>query len=296
LHLIEVKNLSHIFSPNTPYEKKALSGVDFYVEEGERVAIIGRTGSGKTTLISHLNGLLTPTAGEVLFRGENIFASKKKLYETRFHIGLVFQFPEYQLFDETVKKDIAFGPKNMKLTEQEIEERVADSARLAGISEEVLNKSPFSLSGGQKRRAAIAGVLAMRPEVLILDEPTAGLDPKGRSEVLKNIDAFVRETGAAQITVTHSMTEAADRADRIYVMSGGEIAMSGTVSEVFSQKDALQALALDVPPCVEIAELLRAGGLPLPGDIYTKARLISELQKVFPDKSAVTAFREGAPC
>jgi energy-coupling factor transport system ATP-binding protein len=267
--VIRTENITHTYSPGTPFEHVALRGIDFEARCGEYVGIIGRTGSGKSTFIQHLNGLLKPLSGRVLLDGNDIHASKEATRAARFRVGLVFQFPEYQLFEETVYADIAFGPKNMKLTPEETEERVFEAARFVGLRPEELKKSPFELSGGTKRRAAIAGVIAMRPEVLILDEPTAGLDPRGRDELLDNIDSYHRERGATVIVVTHSMEEAARRAGRIAVFEDGKIVMSGTPTEIFRNGPELERMGLGMPKAALIAERVRGLGVPLGRDIYT---------------------------
>jgi len=273
LALLETRKLTHIYSPNTPFEHVAIRDIDFSAEKGEFLGIIGRTGSGKSTFIQHLNGLLTPTSGTVLFSGEDIHATKERTRAIRFKVGLVFQYPEYQLFEETVFRDIAFGPKNMGLSEAEIGERVREAAGFVGLPEAVLDKSPFELSGGQKRRVAIAGVIAMLPEVLILDEPTAGLDPRGRDEIIANIRQYQRSTGATVIMVTHSMEDVARIVDRLYVFDRGSIAMSGTPAQVFSHSEELKSMGLTVPKVTMVAARLRALGLNIPPDIYTTEQL-----------------------
>lgn len=270
---LETRGLTHIYSPNTPFEHVAIRDIDFSAEKGEFLGVIGHTGSGKSTFIQHLNGLLRPTSGTVYFGGEDIFASKEKTRAIRFKVGLVFQYPEYQLFEETVFRDIAFGPKNMGLSEAEIDERVREAAGFVGLSESVLDKSPFELSGGQKRRVAIAGVIAMLPEVLILDEPTAGLDPKGRDEIIANIRQYQRSTGATVIMVTHSMEDVARIVDRLFVFEKGAIAMSGTPAQVFSRSEELKSIGLTVPKVTMVAARLRAMGLDIPPDIYTTKQL-----------------------
>lgn len=267
--VIKTEKITHVYSQGTPFEKIALRGVDFEVARGAYIGIIGQTGSGKSTFVQHLNGLIAPKTGKVFVDGEDIHASKAATRAARFKVGLVFQFPEYQLFEETVFADIAFGPKNMGIVGDEIEERVHEAARFVGLAEETLGKSPFELSGGNRRRAAIAGVIAMRPEVLILDEPTAGLDPHGRDELLANIDAYHAERGATIIIVTHSMEEAARRAERVAVFNNGEIAMYGTPPEIFRRGEELAAMGLGIPKAAQIAEKLRAAGVPIDGDIYT---------------------------
>ncbi|MDR1329604.1 MAG: energy-coupling factor transporter ATPase [Oscillospiraceae bacterium] len=267
--LIKTENISHTYSAGTPFEHAALRGVSFEAERGEYVGIIGRTGSGKSTFVQHLNGLLKPEAGRVLLDGTDIHASKEETRRARFRVGLVFQFPEYQLFEETVYKDIAFGPKNMGLDSDETDARVREAARFVSLPEAMLEKSPFELSGGYRRRAAVAGVIAMRPELLILDEPTAGLDPRGRDSLLENIDDYHAQRGAAVIIVTHSMEDAARRARRISVFDDGELVMNGSPSEIFRAGERLESMGLGIPKAARIAERLRALGVPLERDIYT---------------------------
>ncbi len=274
--LMEIRGLSHIYSAGTPFEKKALDAVDFSLEPQTTVGLIGHTGSGKSTLIQHLNALLKPSSGTVVFDGQDIFASKEIMRKTRFRVGLVFQYPEYQLFEETVYADIAFGPKNQKLSQEQIDIRVRGAAQFVGIDESLLDQSPLELSGGQKRRVAIAGVLAMDPELLILDEPTAGLDPAGREELLRNIFAWREAREAAILLVTHDMGIAA-RCDRLAVMAGGHIVMQGVPGEVFSHAEELQSLGLDLPDASHIALLLRKKGLPLSDSIYSLDVLRDEL-------------------
>ena len=267
--ILETRQLTHIYSQGTPFEHVALDKVDFSVESGEYVAIIGRTGSGKSTLIQHLNGLLKPTTGQVLFEGEDIHSSKDHTRQVRFQVGLVFQYPEYQLFEETVRKDIAFGPKNMGLDDAEIERRVLQSARFVGLDDDVLEKSPFELSGGQKRRVAIAGVIAMEPKVLILDEPTAGLDPAGAAQILDNIRTYHREKDAAIILVSHSMDEVAREAQRLVVFHDAVTPFSGTPSEVFTHAKELEDMGLGVPAMTRLFGRLRAMGADVPPSVYT---------------------------
>ena len=275
--IIETKALTHIYSQGTPFERVALDAVDFSVNQGEFMGIIGHTGSGKSTLIQHLNGLLKPTKGRVLLGGEDIWADPKKIRSVRFRVGLVFQYPEYQLFEETVYRDIAFGPTNMGLSGEEIDRRVRDAARFAGVSEQMLEKSPFALSGGQKRRVAIAGVIAMEPEVLVLDEPTAGLDPRGREELLSNISAYHKERGNTVVLVSHSMEEIARNVDRIVVLSDSRVLLSGTPHEVFAQGDTLTRAGLDVPEVTRIAMSLRERGLAVDAGVYTVRELSDAL-------------------
>lgn len=267
--ILEAKQLSHIYSAGTPFEHGALRAVDFTAYEGEYLAIIGRTGSGKSTLIQHLNGLLQPTSGQVLFRGKDIWTDKATTRATRFQVGLVFQYPEYQLFEETVYKDIAFGPHNMGLDEAEIDRRVRESARFVGLSEETLERSPFELSGGQKRRVAIAGVIAMEPSVLILDEPTAGLDPVGVESILANLEAYHKAKHATIILVSHSMEEVARVADRLVVVHDGIIPFSGTPREVFSHGAELEAMGLGVPAMTRVFHRLKAAGVDIDPSVYT---------------------------
>ena len=267
--IIETKQLTHIYSQGTPFEHAALKGIDLSVAEGEYLAIIGRTGSGKSTLIQHLNGLLRPTSGQVLFDGEDIWSSKERTRQVRFQVGLVFQYPEYQLFEETVYRDIAFGPTNMGLDQDEVDRRVRQAARFVGLSEHTLEKSPFDLSGGQKRRVAIAGVIAMEPKVLILDEPTAGLDPAGAAQILGNIRAYHRERHAAIILVSHSMNEVAREAQRLVVFREGTIPYSGTPQEVFSHGPELEQMGLGVPEMTRVFARLRAMGFDVPASVYT---------------------------
>ena len=278
--IIKTENLTHTYGVGTPFEHTAIENVDFEAYKGEFMGIIGHTGSGKSTFIQHLNGLIAPTSGKVFFDGEDIFASKETTRSTRFKVGLVFQYPEYQLFEDTVYKDIAFGPKNMKLTEAEIDERVRWAADLTGIDEQMLDKSPFELSGGQKRRAAIAGVIAMRPQVLILDEPTAGLDPQGRDEVMGNIRAFHDSMDSTVIMVTHSMEDIARTVDRLVVFDNSHIVMRGTPKEVFSHADELTKIGLSVPKVTMVAMRLRQMGLNIAKDIYTVEQLCAELNKL----------------
>ena len=263
--IIEIKNLTHIYSPNTPFEQRALDSVNLTIYQGETLGIIGRTGSGKSTLIQHLNGLVRPTSGQILFEGQDIWSSKELTHTIRFQVGLVFQYPEYQLFEETVYKDIAFGPRNMKLDEGEIDRRVRRAAAFAGLRDEVLSRSPFELSGGQKRRVAIAGVIAMAPRCIVLDEPTAMLDPVGRREVLHTIQALNRTSGVTVVLITHHMDEAA-LADRLVVMADGHVVADGAPKTVFSRVEELRAVGLTVPETVELCYALRQDGLELPLD------------------------------
>lgn len=262
--ILEIKNLSHIYSAGTPFEHVALDDVSFSVDRGEFIGIIGHTGSGKSTLIQHLNGLLKPTSGQVLLDGTDIWTNKKSTRQARFRVGLVFQYPEYQLFEETVYRDIAFGPKNMGLKDKEIDRRVREAAGFVGLTEAQLKSSPFELSGGQKRRVAIAGVIAMEPEVLILDEPTAGLDPVGREEILGNIRAYRESKNAAILMVSHSMSDVARITDRLLVMNGSHLAMDGTPDQIFSRASELVEMGLDIPEVTRVFLRLQQMGLSVP--------------------------------
>ena len=275
--VIRTEHLTHVYSRGTPFEKVAISDVNVEIHAGELVAVIGHTGSGKSTFMQHLNGLLRPSSGAVYVDGEDIFANKEATRDVRFKVGLVFQYPEYQLFEETVYKDISFGPRNMNLGEGEIEERVGEAARLTGVGEELFERSPLELSGGQKRRVAIAGVMAMRPRVLILDEPMAGLDPAGCAGIMQNITDYRRETGSTVLLVTHDMDDAAKIADRLIVFHEGAVAMDGTPEEVFSRQRELVEMGLDVPQSAAIADALRARGVALPASIYTLDQLRAAL-------------------
>lgn len=266
---IQTEGLTYRYGIGTPFEKTAVDHVDLEIEAGSFVGIIGHTGSGKSTLIHHLNGLLRPTEGKVLLDGVDIWADKSKMRQMRFRVGLVFQYPEYQIFEETVAKDIAFGPRNMGLAEEEVQARVRETAAIVGLSEEILKQSPFLLSGGQKRRVAIAGVMAMRPEVLILDEPTAGLDPRGREEILQEIQAYRNQTGATILLVSHSMEDVARHAKKILVMNAGKVFCHDTVANVFRRSQELQAIGLAVPQITRVCDALRARGVPLTDDIFT---------------------------
>ena len=278
---LEVKNLTHTYSAGTPFEHKALDDVSFCVERGEFIGIIGHTGSGKSTLMQHMNGLLKPDSGEILLDGVNIWADKKTTRQARFRVGLVFQYPEYQLFEETVHKDIAFGPKNMGLGKEEIDRRVREAASLVGLTEEQLQVSPFDLSGGQKRRVAIAGVIAMEPEILILDEPTAGLDPSGREEILLNIENYRKAKNATIMMVSHSMNDVARLTDRLIVMNHAKKAMDGTPTEVFTYQNTkeLMEMGLDIPELTKVFMRLKAMGLDVPV-VYTMEQAVAALSKL----------------
>ena len=267
--IIQVENLTHIYSQGTPFEKVAIDHISTEIRQGEILGIIGRTGSGKSTFIQHLNGLLKPTEGKVFFDGGDIHASREATRAVRFQVGLVFQYPEYQLFEETVEKDIAFGPRNMGLSESEIAERVREAAYFADVPEALLSASPLELSGGQKRRVAIAGVIAMLPRVLILDEPTAGLDPAGRESILQRIMDYRRETEGTVLLISHSMDDVARLATRLLVFDRGKIVMDGTPAQVFDRAGELKAMGLTVPAATEIALALRERGIDIPESIYT---------------------------
>ena len=267
--IIRTEGLTHIYSKGTPFQKVAIDHINIDIARGEFVGLIGHTGSGKSTFIQHLNGLLAPTGGKVIVDGVDIASSKVAARDVRFKVGLVFQYPEYQLFEETVYRDIAFGPKNMGLSGEEIDLRVREAASFAGVSEELFEVSPLELSGGQKRRVAIAGVMAMKPQVLILDEPTAGLDPAGRESILANISYYQRTTGSTVILISHSMDDVARIASRLIVFSEGKVAMDGTPAEVFERAEELTAMGLTVPKATEIAMALRRRGIDIPQSIYT---------------------------
>ena len=267
--ILEIQNLSHVYSADTPFERAALQNVNLSIARGEFVGLIGHTGSGKSTLIQHFNGLLKPTSGHVLFDGEDIWKDVRFTREIRFKVGLVFQYPEHQLFEETVYKDISFGPKNMGLSEDEIRLRVERAAQFVGITSAELQKSPFDLSGGQKRRVAIAGVIAMEPDVLILDEPTAGLDPRGRESILQNIRDYQAVQHAAVVMVSHSMEEIASNVDRLLVMDHGRHVMSGTPEEVFAHAEELVEMGLAIPKMTQLFLELKRRGLPVDTSVFT---------------------------
>lgn len=275
--ILQVKNLTHTYGIGTPFERSAVEDMSFDVADGEFLGVIGHTGSGKSTLIQHLNGLLKPTSGQILLCGKDIWAAPKKIRDVRFRVGLVFQYPEYQLFEETVYKDIAFGPINMGKTGEELDRCVREAARLVGIRDDQMEKSPFELSGGQKRRVALAGVLAMEPQVLILDEPTAGLDPAGRENLLANIRDYHRNKNGTVIMVSHSMEEVARNVDRILVLKSAHVLMQGTPKEVFSRADELLSAGLDVPQITRVAMALKARGLAVDPAVYTAEELERQL-------------------
>ena len=275
--ILVVKNLNYIYSIGTPFEHQALQDVSFAVNRGEFIGIIGHTGSGKSTLMQQLNGLLKPTSGQVLLDGQDIWSDKKLTRQARFRVGLVFQYPEYQLFEETVYKDIAFGPKNMGLKADEIDRRVREAAGFVGLTEEQLQVSPFDLSGGQKRRVAIAGVIAMEPEVLILDEPTAGLDPIGRAEILGNIEAYRKSKNATIMMVSHSMEDVARLTDRLLVLNGSRLAMDAAPAEVFTHAEELVEMGLSIPQVTQVFLHLRKMGVDVP-NVYTIAQAVEVLK------------------
>ena len=283
---LELKNLSYVYSGDTTFRRQAVDDVSAVIREGSITGIIGHTGSGKSTLVQMMNGLLAPTSGEVLLDGENIFKDKKTLYSARFKVGLVFQYPEYQLFEETVAKDIAFGPKNQKLSQKEIAQRILEAADFVGLDRELLDRSPFDLSGGQKRRVAIAGVMAMRPPILILDEPASGLDPVGREEIFGGLLRYRDQTGATIIIVSHSMEDMARYAEDILVMSESRLVLSGSRDDVFREAEFLCSIGLDVPEVTHLMNELRRRGYDLPDNVYTVEgaeaalrRLKAQLQK-----------------
>ena len=277
--ILEVKNLTYIYSAGTPFEHKALDDISFSVEPGEFIGIIGHTGSGKSTLMQQLNGLLKPTSGTVLLDGQDIWSDKKLTRQARFRVGLVFQYPEYQLFEETVYKDIAFGPKNMGLSAEEVDRRVREAAGFVGLTEQQLEVSPFDLSGGQKRRVAIAGVIAMEPEVLILDEPTAGLDPVGRSEILGNIQSYRKAKNATIMMVSHSMEDVARLTDRLLVMNGSKLAMDAPPAQVFTHAEELTQMGLNIPQVTQVFLELKKLGLDVK-NVYTIEQAAAEIKRL----------------
>ncbi len=277
--ILEVKNLTYIYSAGTPFEHKALDDISFSVERGEFIGIIGHTGSGKSTLMQQLNGLLKPTSGTVLLDGQDIWSDKKLTRQARFRVGLVFQYPEYQLFEETVYKDIAFGPKNMGLSPEEVDRRVREAAGFVGLTEQQLEVSPFDLSGGQKRRVAIAGVIAMEPEVLILDEPTAGLDPVGRSEILGNIQSYRKAKNATIMMVSHSMEDVARLTDRLLVMNGSKLAMDAPPAQVFTHAEELTQMGLNIPQVTQVFLELKKLGLDVK-NVYTIEQAAAEIRRL----------------
>ena len=277
--VISVENLTHTYSVGTPVEQTAIRDVSVTLTQGESIFVLGHTGSGKSTFVQHLNALLQPTCGTVKIDGEDINKDKISRRDVKRRVGLVFQYPEYQLFEETVAEDIAFGPKNMKLPKEEIDERVREAAGLVGVDESLFSRSPLELSGGQKRRVAIAGVIAMRPEVLILDEPTAGLDPIGSRTIMENIRNYRQKTGATVLIVSHNMDDAARYCERLIVFDHGSIRMDGTPEQVFARTEELMAIGLNVPKAAEIAAALRRRGIPLEGAVFTHEQLLRALRQ-----------------
>ena len=276
--VLKIEHLSHIYSAGTPFEKKAVDDVSFSAQRGEFIGLIGHTGSGKSTLIQHFNGLLKPTSGKIYINGEDIFQSKEMTRAARFAVGLVFQYPEYQLFEETVYADVAFGPKNMGLDKEEIDRRVRENCRIVGLSEDVLDKSPFELSGGQKRRVALAGIFAMEPEVMVLDEPMAGLDPAGCADVFRFIKEYHEKHGTTILFVTHSMEYAAQMSERIIVMDHGHILMDGTPADIFSRSEELIEAGLDVPQVTQVFLELKKRGVPVDPSVYTVEQAVAQLK------------------
>lgn len=288
--ILKTEDLTYQYSIGTPFEKTAVDHVNLEIEEGAFVGIIGHTGSGKSTLIQHFNGLIRPTSGKIYLDGTDIWADKTNIRQVRFQVGLVFQYPEYQIFEDTVYKDIAFGPRNMGLSEAEIRERVEETAALVGLTQAQLNQSPFDLSGGQKRRVAIAGVMALRPKVLILDEPTAGLDPKGREDILREIRRYHKETGRTVLFVSHSMEDMANCAEKILVMNAGKVFCYDTVENVFRQAKALQEIGLAVPQITRVCMQLREQDIPLSDDIYTVEAAYQQILQLYRQQ------KEGTEC
>lgn len=285
MSVIRTENLTHIYNKGTPFQMAAIDNVNIEIEKGELVGIIGHTGSGKSTLIQHLNGLLKPESGKIYLDGEDIWADKSKIRNVRFKVGLCFQYPEYQLFEETVYKDIAFGPTNMGLSETEIDKRVREAANFVGLKDEHLEKSPFDLSGGEKRRAAIAGVMAMQPEVLIMDEPTAGLDPKGRDRILSMLKEYREETGSTVLLVSHSMEDVAKLATKVLVMNNSHAVMYGSVSEVYSRGKELSEMGLNVPQITKVFMGLKARGFNVNDGIYTIEQGLNEIIRLKKERS-----------
>lgn len=281
--ILKTEELTYVYSQGTPFEKTAVDHVNLEIEKGEFVGVIGHTGSGKSTMIQHFNGLLKPTSGKIYLDGEDIWADKTKIRQVRFKVGLVFQYPEYQIFEDTVYKDIAFGPKNMKLSENEIDGRVRRTALSVGLTKDILDKSPFELSGGQKRRVAIAGVMAMEPEVLILDEPTAGLDPQGRDMILNQINNYHKTTGCTVLLVSHSMEDVAKFASKILVMNDSKVFCYDKTAEVFKRSEEISSMGLSVPQIARVFNILKNKGISFDEEVYTvkyaKELIIQELKK-----------------
>ncbi len=287
--MLRLEHITYRYSAGTPFEAKALDDVTLDIRRGRITGLIGHTGSGKSTLVQLLNGLSRPEAGRVLLDGQDIWQEPKQIGKVRFRVGLVMQYPEYQLFEETVRADIAFGPRNMQLSADEIAARVAEAAVFAGVDPSLMDKSPFDLSGGQKRRVAIAGIMAMRPEVLVLDEPAAGLDPQGRRDIFGGIRAYNRQTGSTVLIVSHSMEDMAQYCDDVAVMAHAHLLMAGTRDEVFARADELEAVGLDIPVITRLSVLLRQGGMPLDPGLYTLEAAEAALAQAF----GLPADREG---
>lgn len=292
MSLLQLKNITYTYGIGTAFEKKAVNDISISIEKGEFIGIIGHTGSGKSTLIQMLNGLLKPSEGQILFEEKDIWSNPKKIRDIRFKIGLVFQYPEYQLFEETVEKDIAYGPKNMGLSNDEIKKRVADAAYFVGLNPALLKKSPFELSGGEKRRAAIAGVIAMEPEILILDEPTAGLDPKGRDVMLSQIASYHRRKQNTVLLVSHSMEDISKIADKILVMNKGSMFAFDEVNNVFSKGSELEKIGLQIPQITRIMIELKNHGYDVPSDVYSVEQAVLEIMKLRPAK-AMSTIKKG---
>ena len=285
--ILETQNLTYKYSVGTPFEKVAIEDISISVEKGDFIGIIGHTGSGKSTLVQHLNGLLRPTSGTILLDGKDIHSDKNFTRQARFKVGLCFQYPEYQLFENTVYEDIAFGPKNMKLSKEEIKERVLRAAEFVGVRNDMLQKSPFDLSGGEKRRVAIAGVMAMQPEILILDEPSAGLDPKGRKVISEMIEQYRKNTGSTVIVVSHSMEDVAESADKVLVMNKGKVEYFASVDEVFSNAEHLVEIGLNVPEITKVFLALKKQGYDVRTDIYSVNEAKAELLRLFKERGVL---------
>ena len=280
MSILEVKNLTHTYSGNTPFVNDAVKDVSFKVEKGEIIGIIGHTGSGKSTLVQHLNGLLKPTEGNIFIEDTDIWEKPSEIRKIRSRVGLVFQYPEYQLFEETVEADIAFGPKNMGISGEELKLRIKEICDIVGVKPEYMDKSPFDLSGGEKRRVAIAGVMAMRPDVIVFDEPTAGLDPKGRENVIEIIKNYRKATGATVIIISHSMEDMAVLADKLLVMNKGSLYMFDTTDNVFSKKEELKSIGLDVPIVTRVFACLKKMNIPVMENVFTVEAAVEELKRV----------------
>ena len=285
--ILETQNLTYKYSVGTPFEKVAIEDISISVEKGDFIGIIGHTGSGKSTLVQHLNGLLKPTSGTILLDGKDIHSDKNFTRQARFKVGLCFQYPEYQLFENTVYEDIAFGPKNMKLSKEEIKERVLRAAEFVGVRNDMLQKSPFDLSGGEKRRVAIAGVMAMQPEILILDEPSAGLDPRGRKVISEMIEQYRKNTGSTVIVVSHSMEDVAESADKVLVMNRGKVEYFASVDEVFSNAEHLVEIGLNVPEITKVFLALKKHGYDVRTDIYSVNEAKAELLRLFKERGVL---------